>query len=73
MKNNLRMKELILHEKLDTELLEMLSLEREKLHKMKMNHAVSPLENPNLISQTRKMIARIMTEISRRRLASKNI
>ena len=67
------MKELILHEKLDTELLEMLSLEREKLHKMKMNHAVSPLENPNLISQTRKMIARIMTEISRRRLASKNI
>ena len=67
------MKELILHEKLDTELLEMLSLEREKLHKMRMNHAVSPLENPNLISQTRKMIARIMTEISRRRLASKNI
>ena len=67
------MKELILHEKLDTELLEMLSLEREKLHKMRMNHAVSPLENPNLISQTRKMIARIMTEISRRRLDSKNI
>ena len=67
------MKELILHEKLDTELLEMLSLEREKLHKMRMNHAVSPLENPNLISQTRKMIARIMTEISRLRLASKNI
>ena len=67
------MKELILHEKLDAELLEMLSLERERLHKMRMNHAVSPLENPNLISQTRKMIARIMTEISRRRLDSKNI
>ena len=46
---------------------------KQKLLDLKMSHAVSPLENPNLISQTRKMIARIMTEISRRRLDSKNI
>ena len=47
------MKELILHEKLDTELLEMLSLEREKLHKMKMNHATTlgmPMHDEDLLS-----------------------
>ena len=35
---------------------------------MKMSHEVSPLENPKLITVTRKVIARIMTELSRRRI-----
>ena len=50
------------------ELLDMLSSEKEKLSKMKMSHEVSPLENPKLITSTKKVIARIMTELSSRRI-----
>ena len=46
----------------------MLTSEKEKLAKMKMSHEVSPLENPKLITFTRKVIARIKTEISRRKI-----
>ena len=45
--------------------------EREKLIKMKMSHAVSPMENPLQIKFTRKAIARVMTELSNRRNTSK--
>ena len=62
------MKEKILNETPENELMEVLSSEKEKLYKMKMNHEVSPLENPKLISLTRKNIARIKTEISKRRI-----
>lgn len=44
---------------------------REQLVKMKMNHAVSPLENPNQIRETRKNIARYLTELRRRELENK--
>ena len=67
------MKASVLKEMIDNELEDLLHEERLNLMKMKMSHSVSPLENPNLISQTRKMIARIMTELSRRKLDSKNI
>ena len=52
----------------ENELLDILASEKEKLSKMKMSHEVSPLENPKLITITRKVIARIMTELSRRRI-----
>ena len=58
MKNNLGLKELS-----DKELQERLEAEQRELVKMKINHAVSPLENPNLLATTRKNIARINTEI----------
>tara|TARA_B100001540_G_C15783845_1_gene632270 strand:- start:1329 stop:1523 length:195 start_codon:yes stop_codon:yes gene_type:complete len=48
------------------ELQDLLTAEKEKLVKMKMSHAVSPMENPMQIKYSRKTIARIMTEISRR-------
>lgn len=68
MKNNLDLKELS-----DKELQERLEAEQMQLVKMKINHAVSPLENPNLLATTRKNIARINTEISlRRKLANEN-
>ncbi|MBQ4421426.1 MAG: 50S ribosomal protein L29 [Synergistales bacterium] len=68
MKNNLGLKELS-----DKELQERLEAEQMQLVKMKINHAVSPLENPNLLATTRKNIARINTEISlRRKLANEN-
>ncbi len=41
---------------------------RIQLVKMKINHAVSPLENPNTIRTTRKQIARILTELRRREI-----
>ena len=41
---------------------------RLQLVKLKVNHAVSPLENPNQIRATRKDIARYLTELRRREL-----
>ena len=56
------MKATILKDTPENELLDILDSEKEKLYKMKMSHEVSPLENPKLITVTRKVIARIMTE-----------
>ena len=51
---------------------ERLEQSREQLVKMNLNHAASPLENPNLIRATRKNIARILTELRRRELEQNN-
>lgn len=48
------------------ELHDLLVTERERLVKMKMSHAVSPMENPMQIKFARKTVARIMTELSSR-------
>ena len=48
------------------ELHDLLVTERERLVKMKMSHAVSPMENPMQIKFARKTVARIMTELSKR-------
>ncbi len=53
------------------ELNDLLSTERDRLEKMRMSHAVSPLENPMQIKFSKKTIARIMTEISRRNTSKK--
>ena len=55
-----------------TDLNERLEQSREQLVKMKLNHAVSPLENPNTIRATRKQIARILTELRRREIEQNN-
>ena len=62
------MKATIFKDTPENELLDIIAAEKEKLSKMKMSHEVSPLENPKLITATRKEIARIMTELSRRRI-----
>ena len=41
-----------------------------KLTKMKFNHAISPLEDTNVIKQTKKEIARIKTELRKRVLTN---
>ena len=51
----------------NNELNDLLVAEKDKLVRMKMSHAVSPLENPLQIKYLRKDIARIMTEISKRK------
>ena len=51
---------------------ERLEMAQGQLQKMRLNHAASPLENPNLIRATRKNIARILTELRRRELEQNN-
>lgn len=48
------------------ELKERLDEEVKQLQKLKLNHAVSPLENPMKIGVYRKTIARIKTELTQR-------
>ncbi len=50
------------------DLQEKLEQTREQLVKLRLNNAVSPLENPNQIRNTRKNIARYLTELRRREL-----
>ncbi len=38
------------------------------LTKMRLNHAVSPLDNPNKIGETKKDIARLKTELRARQI-----
>ena len=45
------------------EIIERIDTEQNLLVRMKMNHAVSPLDNPNKIGETRKIIARLKTEL----------
>jgi len=53
------------------DLLERLDSERLMLTRMKLNHAISPIDNPQKIKQTRKNIARILTELRARELNKK--
>jgi len=50
------------------ELQERLESEESMLVRMKMNHAVSPLDNPNKIVDTRKNVARLKTEMRARQI-----
>ena len=65
------MKAQVLVEMPENELNDLLVTEKDRLVKMKMSHAVSPMENPLQIKFTRKTIARVMTELSKRRNISK--
>ncbi len=50
------------------ELQERLENEESMMIRMKMNHAVSPLDNPNKIVETRRNIARLKTEVRARQI-----
>ena len=62
------MKSNVLIEMPDNEINDLLFEERERLAKMKMSHAVSPLENPHQIRYTKRTIARILTELRKREI-----
>ena len=53
------------------ELLERIDNEKTALVRMKLNHAISPLDNPQKIKESRKTIARLMTEMRNRELNDK--
>jgi large subunit ribosomal protein L29 len=53
------------------ELLERIDNEKISLVRMKLNHAISPLENPQKIKESRRTIARLMTEKRKREMNEK--
>jgi len=53
------------------ELQERLDSEETLLVRMKMNHAVSPLDNPNKIVEIRRNVARLKTELRARQIQEK--
>lgn len=62
------MKQQVVAELSSAELKERLVEEQQQLVKLRLNHAISPIENPNKITEQRKTIARIHTEIRKRDL-----
>ena len=47
--------------------------ERLKLQKLKFSHAVSQIENPGKITFSRRLVAKYLTEINRRKNELKSI
>jgi len=50
------------------EVKERLAMERDEYFKLKLNHVISPIENPRLLGDKKKNIARILTELRRREI-----
>ena len=50
------------------DLVERLDSERNMLLRMKLNHAITPLDNPRKLKATRVTIARLLTELRKREL-----
>jgi len=48
------------------DLQDQISNRTEQLHKMKLGHSVSPMENPLQIRHLRRSIARLKTELTKR-------
>ena len=54
-----------------SELQDKIKEEKAVINKMKINHTVSPVENPMKIREARKLIARLSTELTKKQKASK--
>jgi large subunit ribosomal protein L29 len=50
------------------DLLERIDTEKTMLVRMKLNHAITPLDNPQKVNEVKKTIARLMTEKRKREL-----
>jgi large subunit ribosomal protein L29 len=55
-----------------SDLQERLDTEKTMLVRLKLNHAISPLDNPQKIKQARKTIARLTTELRSRQISQKS-
>jgi len=62
------MKQDVIIELSTDDLKEKLEIDQKQLTKLRMNHAVSQLENPMKLRAYRKTIARIKTELRRREI-----
>jgi large subunit ribosomal protein L29 len=54
------------------DLFERIDTEKTMLVRLKLNHAISPLDNPQKIKGARRTIARLMTELRGRELSKKS-
>lgn len=63
------MKKEAINELSTADLMERIEATRTSYVKMKLQHAVSPLDNPNKLRETRKEIARMLTELTKRQKA----
>ncbi|PIF01940.1 MAG: 50S ribosomal protein L29 [Draconibacterium sp.] len=57
-----------IREMTDKEIVERIELEKENLVRLRMNHAVSPLENPFKLTEVKRDIARLKTILREREL-----
>jgi large subunit ribosomal protein L29 len=57
----------------NNELMERLDNEKDFLARLRLNHAISPLDNPNKIVVARRNIARLTTEVNRRNKQSQTV
>ena len=51
-----------------SDLLERIDTEKTMLVRMKLNHAITPLDNPKKLRETKLTIARLLTELRKREL-----
>ncbi len=50
------------------EIQERIDVEKEHLVRLKLNHAISPLDNPSQIKVVRRTLARLATELRQREI-----
>ena len=55
-----------------TDLIERIDTEKTMLVRMKLNHAITPLDNPQKIKQVKLTVARLLTELRNRELNDKS-
>ncbi len=66
------MKQEVVKEMSTADLIDRLEEEQKLLTRLKLNHAVSPLDNPHKITETKRTIARMKTELRKRELEETN-
>ena len=57
----------------DQELMERLDNEKDYLSRLRLNHAISPLDNPNKLTEARRNVARLFTEVNRRNITADSV
>ncbi len=55
-----------------SDILERIDTERTMLVRMKLNHAITPLDNPQKVQEVKLTIARLLTELRTRELSKKS-
>jgi large subunit ribosomal protein L29 len=55
-----------------SDLIERIDTERTMIVRMKLNHAITPLDNPQKLKQTKLTIARLFTELRNREMNEKS-
>lgn len=53
----------------ESETTERIVAERENLQKLRFAHAISPIENPNKIRGSKKLLARLLTSLRAKQIA----